>query len=62
MRKRGKILKIRFGVNPNSSSIGFDIQMLVLSSTLLSIFVTGISVLVRMLRKNPERNSNKAEN
>ena len=54
--RRGKILKIRFGVNPNSSSIGLDVQVLVLSSAVISMLVAGVSMLVRVLRRNPDRN------
>jgi len=52
MRKQsGRVLKLRLGVNPNSSSIGTDIIYMLLGSTGVLILTFWIMSLVRMFRR-----------
>jgi hypothetical protein len=48
---RGRILKMRLGVNPNSSSIGTDIIYLVLGSTSVLILTVWLATAVRLFRR-----------
>lgn len=45
---RGRILAIRPGYNPNSSSLGVDLTLMLLGSATLSIVITLISTFVRL--------------
>ncbi|HPQ68917.1 MAG TPA: hypothetical protein PKW95_07295 [bacterium] len=58
MKKRGKILRIRMGVNPNSSSIGADLQVIIYASAAISMLTVAISALVRLLRRNKQEPKN----
>lgn len=46
--KRGKILRIRYGLNPNSSSIGANLGLLLLGAASLTILVNLLDVAVRL--------------
>jgi hypothetical protein len=53
--KRGRILRLKLGVNPNSSSLGTDVIVLALSAPLAASLVLAISALVRtLLRRKPD--------
>ena len=54
MKKKGKILRIRMGVNPNSSSIGADLQAIIYGSAAVSMLTVVISSLVRVLRRKKD--------
>ncbi len=58
MKKRGKILRIRMGVNPNSSSIGADLQAIIYGTAAISMLTVAISALVRLLRRNKQEPKN----
>ncbi|MBK7973349.1 MAG: hypothetical protein IPK07_08730 [Deltaproteobacteria bacterium] len=45
---RGRILAIRPGYNPNSSSLGVDLTLMLLGSATLSILITLVSTFVRL--------------
>ena len=45
--KRGRILAIKWGMNPNSSSLGVDVTFLLLGATALSIVTPVIGALLR---------------
>ena len=52
---RGRILRIKLGVNPNSSSLGTDVVFLALSAPLAASLILAISALVRTrLRRKPD--------
>ena len=52
---RGRILRIKLGVNPNSSSLGTDVVFLALSAPLAASLILTISALVRsLLRRKPD--------
>ena len=48
---RGKILKMKFGVNPNSSSVGTDIIYLMLGTASYIILTFGISGFIRTFKR-----------
>ncbi len=50
-RRRGRILKMKLGVNPNSSSIGTDVIYMLLGSTGVMALTFWITSLVRLLRR-----------
>ena len=45
---RGKILSIKWGLNPNSSSLGVDVTFLLLGAAALSVATPFVSALVRL--------------
>ena len=46
-RGRGKILAIKWGMNPNSSSLGVDVTFLLVGATALAIVTPVIGALLR---------------
>lgn len=56
-RRRGKILRVKVGYNPNSSSLGTEIQVLLFGSAVLSFAVVFLSTLVRLTRKAKDRDT-----
>jgi hypothetical protein len=53
--KRGRILRLKLGVNPNSSSLGTDVVVLALSAPLAASLILAISALLRtLLRRKPD--------
>lgn len=47
---RGRILAIKWGMNPNSSSLGVDVTFLLLGATALSVVTPVIGALLRWRR------------
>jgi hypothetical protein len=47
MRRRGRILAIKWGMNPNSSSLGVDVTFLLVGATALSIITPVLGALLR---------------
>ncbi len=45
---RGRILRLRPGYNPNSSSLGVDLTLMLRGSVFLSITVTLVSTFIRL--------------
>ena len=52
--KRGRILAIKWGMNPNSSSLGVDVTFLLLGATALSVVPPVIGALLRW-RSSPAK-------
>jgi len=50
--RRGRVLQVSFGCNPNSSSLGVDVTFLIFGSVLASVLAV---VLGALLRKDPAR-------
>ena len=54
--KKGKILKLRVGVNPNSSSLGSDVSLLLMGAVsvmlLVNLLDAGIRLWFARKRKN----------
>lgn len=46
-RTRGRILAIKWGMNPNSSSLGVDVTFLLLGATALAVVTPVIGALLR---------------
>lgn len=48
--KRGRILAIKWGMNPNSSSLGVDVTFLLVGATALAMVTPVIGALLRWRR------------
>jgi hypothetical protein len=51
--RRGRILSIKWGMNPNSSSLGVDVTFLLVGATALAIVTPVIGALLRWRRPLP---------
>ena len=51
--KRGRILAIKWGMNPNSSSLGVDVTFLLVGATALAIVTPVIGALLRWRSNKP---------
>jgi len=51
--KRGRILAIKWGMNPNSSSLGIDVTFLLAGATALAIATPMIGALLRWRKARP---------
>jgi hypothetical protein len=47
-RRRGRILAIKYGLNPNSSSLGVDVTFLLFGAAALSLMTPVVSALIRL--------------
>ena len=47
-KRRGKVLAVKWGLNPNSSSLGVDVTFLLLGATALSVATPIVSAMVRL--------------
>lgn len=57
MTSRGKILKVKTGYNPNSSSIGTNLTPLLIAGGILSIAVPFLSIYIsRRIKKKKQEN------
>ncbi|MBF0227238.1 MAG: hypothetical protein HQK76_17465 [Desulfobacterales bacterium] len=55
-KKKGKIIKVKFGYNPNSSSIGIDLTPIIIFGSLFSILVPPISfVIARLIKRRKQK-------
>jgi hypothetical protein len=50
---RGRILAIKWGMNPNSSSLGVDVTFLLAGATALAVLTPVIGALLRWRRRVP---------
>ena len=48
--KRGRILAVKWGMNPNSSSLGVDVTFLLVGATALAIVTPVLGALLRWRR------------
>ena len=60
MRRRGRILAVKWGLNPNSSSLGADVTFLLFGATALGMLTPIIAALVRYRRKGQPTTSGPA--
>jgi hypothetical protein len=51
--RRGRILAIKWGMNPNSSSLGVDVTFLLVGATVLAAVTPVIGALLRWRRAVP---------
>jgi hypothetical protein len=49
-RKRGRVLAVKWGLNPNSSSLGVDVTFLLFGAAAVSLLTPVVSALVRWRR------------
>jgi hypothetical protein len=47
MARRGRILAIKWGMNPNSSSLGVDVTFLLVGATALAMITPVVGALLR---------------
>jgi hypothetical protein len=52
-RRAGRILAIKWGMNPNSSSLGVDVTFLLVGATALAIVTPVIGALLRWRSNKP---------
>ena len=57
--KRGRILRLRLGFNPNSSSIGLDISVFLWSAVIMTTVVNAIMALVSILKLRSDKSENR---
>jgi hypothetical protein len=60
MKRKGKILHVRFGLNPNSSSLGANLGMLLIGAATLTLLVNLTDAGLRIWLK--KRRSGAGEN
>ena len=53
-RRRGRILAVKWGLNPNSSSLGVDVTFLLFGAAFVSMLTPVVGALVRWRRRKPE--------
>jgi hypothetical protein len=51
--RRGRILAIKWGMNPNSSSLGVDVTFLLVGATMLAAVTPVIGAVLRWRRRVP---------
>ena len=51
--RRGKVLAIKWGMNPNSSSLGVDVTFLLVGAKVLAAMTPVIGAVLRWRRKLP---------
>ncbi|HUH06136.1 MAG TPA: hypothetical protein VML75_29305 [Kofleriaceae bacterium] len=49
-RRAGRVLAVKLGLNPNSSSLGVDVTFLLFGATALSLLTPVFSALIRLRR------------
>jgi hypothetical protein len=54
-RERGRILATKWGMNPNSSSLGVDVTFLLFGASALAVATPVIAALLRFKRKPAEQ-------
>ncbi len=62
LRKRGRVLAVKWGLNPNSSSLGVDVTFLLVGATALSIATPFVAAMVRLRASKRARDQNNDEN
>jgi hypothetical protein len=50
-RRRGRILAVKWGYNPNSSSLGVDVTFLLFGMAAVALFTPLIALLLRARRR-----------
>lgn len=52
--KRGKILAVKWGYNPNSSSLGVDVTFLLFGMAAIALLTPIVSLFLRARRARPQ--------
>ncbi len=55
VKRRGRILAVKWGLNPNSSSLGVDVTFLLFGAALVSLLTPVVGALVRLRRARAKR-------
>ncbi len=50
-KRKGKILRAKLGVNPNSSSLGSDVIFLMIGTPMVAVLIFTLSTLLRTTRR-----------
>jgi len=50
MKKKGRILAVKWGLNPNSSSLGVDVTFLLFGAAAVSLLTPIVGALIRWRR------------
>jgi hypothetical protein len=50
---RGRILAVKWGMNPNSSSLGVDVTFLLVGATAVAMMTPLVGALIRLRRAKP---------
>lgn len=53
MRRRGRILAVKWGYNPNSSSLGVDVTFLLFGMAVIALLTPIVSLFLRARRARP---------
>ena len=53
-RRRGRILAVKWGLNPNSSSLGVDVTFLLFGAAAVSFLTPVVAALLRMRRSESD--------
>ena len=53
LRKRGRILRVAPGYNPNSSSLGVDVSFLLFGSMAITAMTLVVSTALRLWKQRP---------
>ena len=54
-RRRGRVLAVKWGYNPNSSSLGVDVTFLLLGMFAVALLTPIIGLLLRARRRPPSQ-------
>jgi hypothetical protein len=54
-RRRGRVLAVKWGYNPNSSSLGVDVTFLLFGMAAIALLTPIISLLIRSRRRLPDK-------
>jgi hypothetical protein len=50
-KRKGRILRAKLGVNPNSSSLGSDVILLMIGTPVVAVLIFALSTLLRTTRR-----------
>lgn len=53
-RRRGRILAVKWGMNPNSSSLGVDVTFLLFGAAAVSMLTPVVGALLRFKKKKAD--------
>ena len=57
-RRRGRILAVKWGYNPNSSSLGVDVTFLLFGMAAVALLTPIVSLILRLRRRTlPQKSS-----
>lgn len=60
-RRRGRVLAVKWGLNPNSSSLGVDVTFLLFGAAAVSLATPVIAALLRLRRSKQRQDAEAAD-